>query len=138
MQLYEESVHVPLLFWYPGRYKSATRPATIGAHVDLAPTIAELAGLPAAADWQGRSLLQPEHIPRAYFYVAEDFFRLGVREDNWKYIYDLREAREELYDLDRDPTEQRNVAKDEPQRSARLRQRLAAWTEANRRQYQQR
>ena len=136
--VYEEDVNVPLLFWYPGRYKSAARPATIGAHVDLAPTIAELAGLPAAPDWQGRSLLQPEHIPRAYFYVAEDFFRLGVREDNWKYIYDLREAREELYDLDHDPTEQRNVAKAEPQRSARLRQRLAAWAEANRRQYQRR
>ena len=42
---------------------------------------------------------------------------------------------EELYDLDRDPTEQHNIAADEPVRCARLRQRLAAWTEANNRQY---
>jgi len=136
--VYEEDVNVPLLLWQPREHESAMRSKTIGGQVDLAPTIAELAGVPAAADWQGRSLLQPDHIPRAYFYVAEDFFRLGVREHNWKYIYDLREAREELYDLDRDPAEQRNVATSEPQRSLRLRQRLAAWTEANRRQYQQR
>jgi len=105
--------------------------------VDLAPTIAELAGLPAAADWQGRSLLDGKHAPRTYFYVAEDRFKLGVREDRWKYIYDLREGVEELYDLGRDPNERQNIAASEPIRSARLRQRLAAWTEANRRRFQQ-
>jgi arylsulfatase A-like enzyme len=73
---------------------------------------------------------------RAYFYVAEDSFTLGVREDNWKYIYDLRDGTEELFDLDRDPNEQRNLAANETERCARLRQRLAAWTEANRRQYE--
>ena len=42
---------------------------------------------------------------------------------------------EELYRLDLDPTEQRNLAANERARCARLRQRLAAWAEANRRQY---
>ena len=103
--------------------------------MDLAPTIAALAGLPAAPDWQGRSLIDTDHPPRAYFYVAEDHFRLGVREGAWKYIYDLREGTEELYRLDLDPTEQRNIAATDRTRCARLRQRLAAWAEANRRQY---
>jgi arylsulfatase A-like enzyme len=133
--VYDEDVKVPLLVWYPRRYRSATRSSTIGSHVDLAPTIADLAGLPAASDWQGRSLFDPEHAPRAYFYVAEDHFTLGMREGNWKYIFDLREGAEKLYDLDRDPTEQRNLATAQPERCARLRQRLAAWTDANRRQY---
>ena len=136
--IYEEDGHVPLLLWYPKRYESGTRSKTIGGHVDLAPTITSLAGLPPAPDWQGRSLIERNHIPRAYFYVAEDRFKLGVRENRWKYIYDLREAMEELYDLDRDPDEQHNLAASEPALSARLRQRLAAWTEANRRRYQQR
>ncbi|MEP7310372.1 MAG: sulfatase-like hydrolase/transferase [Acidobacteriota bacterium] len=135
--IYQEDGNVPLMLWYPRLYKSAMRSKTIGGHVDLAPTIAELAGLAPAADWQGRSLLDPGHPPRAYFYVAEDRFRLGVREDRWKYIYDLREGIEELYDLQHDPDEQHNLAAAEPVRSARLRQRLAAWTEANRRHYQQ-
>jgi phosphoglycerol transferase MdoB-like AlkP superfamily enzyme len=133
--VYEEDVHVPLMFWNPRLKAAGTRSSALGGHVDLAPTIAALAGLDSAPDWQGRSLLDGGHPPRAYFYVAEDYFRLGVREDNWKYVYDLREGLEELYDLSRDPTEQHNVAANEPQRSARLRQRLAAWTDANRRQY---
>jgi arylsulfatase A-like enzyme len=133
---YEEDVHVPLMFWFPRAYPKPLRSKTIAGHVDLAPTIAEMAGIPSAADWQGRSLLDSRQAHRAYFYVAEDSFTLGVREDQWKYIYDLRDGTEELYDLDRDPNEQRNLAKNDPARCARLRQRLAAWTEANRRQYE--
>ena len=133
--VYEEDVNVPLLVWYPRLYKSAARSATIGSHVDLAPTIADLAGFPIAPDWQGRSLFDAKRAPRAYFYVAEDHFTLGVREENWKYSFDLREGTEELYDLRTDPTEQHNLAAVQPERCARLRQRLAAWTDANRRRY---
>jgi len=134
--VYEEDVHVPLMLWYPRRYKAIDRVPGIGSHVDLAPTITELIGLPAAPDWQGRSLFDESHPPRAYFYVAQDHFRLAVREANWKYIYSVHDGREELYDLQADPLEQRNVAAQHPDRCDRLRQRLAAWTEANRRQYE--
>jgi choline-sulfatase len=117
-------------------YRTPVRAKTVGSHVDLAPTIAELIGVPAAPDWTGRSLFDDRHPHRAYFYVAEDHFRLAVREANWKYIYSVRDGRDELYDLDADPLEQHNVAEDHPARCDRLRQRLAAWTEANRRQYE--
>jgi arylsulfatase A-like enzyme len=134
--VYEEDVHVPLMIWWPRRYKNETHARVVGGHVDLAPTIAELTGVPAAADWQGRSLLDASHPPRAYFYVAQDEFKLGVREEEWKYIFDLRAATDELYDLLRDPEEKRSVSADQPERSLRLRQRLAAFAEANRRQYE--
>jgi len=134
--LYEEDVNVPLMIWSPRLYRSATHDKTIGGHVDLAPTIAELAGIESAADWKGRSLFDPAHPPRAYFYVAEDSFTLGVREDRWKYSIDLRDGTEELYDLVRDPLEQHNLWREEPERCARLRQRLAAWTEADRKRYE--
>jgi phosphoglycerol transferase MdoB-like AlkP superfamily enzyme len=134
--VYEEDVHVPFMLWSPRLYPSAARSKSIGSQIDLAPTIADLAGIPAAPDWQGRSMFDAHRSSRAYFYVAEDHFELGVRENNWKYTLDLREGIDELYDLDRDPTEQHNLAKAEPERSARFRQRLSAWTEANRRQYE--
>jgi arylsulfatase A-like enzyme len=134
--VYEEDVHVPLMMWYPRRYKAAARVPGVGSHVDLAPTIADLTGLPAAPDWQGRSLFDEGHSRRAYFYVAETHFRLAVREANWKYIYSVSDGRDELYDLLADPLEQHNVAAQHRDRCDRLRQRLAAWTEANRRQYE--
>jgi phosphoglycerol transferase MdoB-like AlkP superfamily enzyme len=134
--VYEEDVHVPLMLWYPRRYSTATRSSTVGSQVDLAPTIVDLTGVAPAPDWQGRSLFDTTRSSRAYFYVAEDHFTLGLREGNWKYIFALREGVEELYDLGTDPNEQKNLAKAEPARTTRMRQRLAAWTEANRRQYE--
>lgn len=134
--VHEEDVHVPLLIWYPRMYPSGARTKAIAGHVDLPPTIADLAGMPMAPEWQGRSLFDPKRPPRTYFYVAEDRFKLGVREHNWKYILDLREAVDELYDLERDPDEQHNIAAEQPALAARLRRRLAAWTDANHRQYE--
>ena len=133
--IYDEDVRVPLLLWLPRKYSAPARATTVGSHVDLAPTIAELAGLPPAPDWQGRSLFDSERGPRAYFYVAEDEFMLGVREERWKYILNVRDGTEELFDLTLDPGEQQNVGGLHPEICVRLRRRLAAWTEANRRQY---
>jgi arylsulfatase A-like enzyme len=133
--MYEEDVHVPLMLWYPRLYKKGARSQVVGSHVDLAPTIADLTGLQPAPEWQGRSLFEPDRAQRAYFYVAEEQFTLGLREGPWKYIVNLREGFDELYNLDRDPDEQQNLAAAERERAALMRQRLAAWTEANRRQY---
>jgi len=135
--VYEEDVHVPLVIWWPRRYRTETHAPVIGGHVDLAPTIAELAGVPPPPDWKGRSLLDPAHPPRAYFYVAQDEFKLGLRESEWKYIFDLRAGTDELFNLARDPDE-RTPLEGEEARAARMRQRLAAWAEANRRQYEPR
>ena len=133
---YEEDLHIPLMLWSPRLFEAASRSATIGGQVDIPPTIAALTGLPAAPDWQGRSLFANDRPPRAYFYVAEDRFILGVRENSWKYLLDLREGLDELYDLDRDPAEQHNLATEDQQRAERLRQRLAAWMAANSRDYE--
>ena len=133
--IYDEDVRVPLMIWSPRTYRTALRSGVVGSHVDLAPTIAELAGLAPAPDWQGRSLLAAHRSPRAYFYVAEDEFMLGVREERWKYIFNVREGRQELFDLIADPDEQMNVSARHPDICVRLRRHLAAWTEANRRQY---
>jgi arylsulfatase A-like enzyme len=135
--IYEEDVRVPLMIWFPRAYRVPMRSAVVGSHVDLAPTIVDLAGVPPAPEWQGRSLFDTRRSPRAYFYVAEDEFMLGVREDGWKYILNVRDGTEELFDLRTDETEQKNLARLHPDICARLRRRLAAWTEANRRQYLQ-
>ncbi|VAX26549.1 hypothetical protein MNBD_NITROSPINAE05-99 [hydrothermal vent metagenome] len=134
--VYDEEVKVPLILWNPRLIPEGYRVSTVGSHVDLAPTVLDLLGQPAPAEWYGSSLFAPDHPPRAYFFAAaRGQYLLGVREARWKYIIDARREEEELYDLEIDPLEQVNVSADHPDRAHRLRQRLAAMLKANEDKY---
>jgi arylsulfatase A-like enzyme len=131
--LYEENVHVPMILWSPRLFPHGGRSPIIGSHLDLNQTITDVLGVSPAGSWQGRSLFDPARRPRAYFFVANDAYQMGVREESWKYILDATNGREELYDLQTDPDEQMNRAADHPEICKRLRQHLAARAEADRR-----
>jgi len=126
-RVYDEGTRVPLLVWSPALFPEGRRVSTVGGHADLNATVADLLGVAPAASWEGRSLFAPERPPRTYFYAANDQYLLGVREEQWKYIYNVTRGREELYDLGKDPDEQQNVAALHAEICRRLRQRLAAW-----------
>jgi arylsulfatase A-like enzyme len=126
-RLYQEGVNVPLMLWNPRLFAGGGRPPTVGGHVDVSPTVLDVLGIPVPASWEGRSVLAPERPPRAYFYAANDDYLLGLREGPFKYIYNVTRGREELYDLERDPDEQTNIAGVYPGRCLVYRQRLAAW-----------
>jgi arylsulfatase A-like enzyme len=128
-RLYEENLRVPLILWCP-RLFSGERRDVVGGHVDLAPTLAEIMGVAGAPTWQGRSLFARSRPPRAYFYAANDDYLLGLREGSWKYVYNATTGRELLFDLAADPRESESLAGEHPQRSRRMRQRLAAWRAA--------
>jgi arylsulfatase A-like enzyme len=126
-RLYEEGIRVPLVVWSPRLFMDGSRSATVGGHVDISPTILDLLGVPAPASWQGRSLFATERPGRAYFYAANDLYLLGVREGRWKFVYDVTRGRDTLYDLQEDPSEQRNVASQNEALCRTYRQRVAAW-----------
>jgi arylsulfatase A-like enzyme len=126
-RLFEENVRVPLMLWNPRLFEGNERAGTIGGHVDLNPTLADLMGVAPHPSWRGRSLFAPERPPRAYFYAANGDYMLGVREGNWKYVYNATIGREDLFDLASDPDEQVNRASEHPELCRTLRQRLAAW-----------
>ena len=127
--LYQESVNVPCILWNPALFAPGVRDdKTVGAHVDLNPTIFDLLGIAPPADWQGGSLFDPARPPRAYFSCNTGNLLGGLRDGNKKFIYNLTLAREELYDLTTDPTEQKNLAKMQQELCRQYRQRLSAWT----------
>jgi arylsulfatase A-like enzyme len=132
-RLYDEFVKVPLYVWAPRLVVKGRRFKTVGSHVDVNPTIADLVGLPPDPSWHGRSLFDRTRSPRAYFYAAHDDYRLGVREGERKYIYNATTGREQLYDLATDPQELQNLAAQFPAECRKLHQRLAAWREYVRR-----
>ena len=132
-RLYDEFVKVPFYIWAPRLVAKGRRFKTVGSHVDVNPTIADLVGLPADESWQGRSIFDRTRSPRAYFYAAQDDYRLGLREGERKYIYNATTGDDRLYDLATDPEEQQNLASQFPDECRRLRQRVAAWREHTRR-----
>jgi arylsulfatase A-like enzyme len=126
-RLYDEAVRVPLMIWSPTLFAGGRRDGTVGGHVDVAPTVLDLLGVEAPADWEGRSLFAPGRPPRVYFYAANDHYLLGVREGDLKYVYNATRGQDQLFDLARDPEEAHNLAAERPDVCRRLRQRLAAW-----------
>lgn len=136
--LYEEQVRVPLVFQWPRRLAAGARLRAPVGLVDVAPTLAELAGVPLpGAD--GRSLAaslqdgsEPARRPlvgRRRLYTepvgphrGSKFF---VRTDRWKYIQASADP-DELYDLGVDPTEEKNVLAAHLDTAGRLRRVLDA------------
>ena len=123
----EENVHVPFMIWSPSLFHSPPRSAACGAHIDLNATILDLLGYPSPSEWHGRSILSPQHPPRAYFYGVLNNFYLGVRENQYKYIFNLTQSQDELYDLEKDRLELHNVAAAFPDKCKILRQHVSAW-----------
>jgi arylsulfatase A-like enzyme len=99
----------------------------LGTHVDLAPTLLDIVGLPSPGAWDGRSLFDTARSPHAYLFAAAwGQYLLGVRDRNLKYSFDARTGHEELFDLATDPDEQHNIAGTQPVLAVRERERLAA------------
>jgi arylsulfatase A-like enzyme len=119
-QLYNEVVHVPLLFRLPGRLPAARR-ADLSMLVDVLPTIADLVdGGPPGKGLDGYALFaQPDGRPPRPAFAEHWWFEGGtyvsrmVRQGTLKLQESRDEARgqerSELYDLAGDASEQRNL-----------------------------
>jgi Sulfatase len=138
--LHEEQTRVPLLVRGPGIAPGERSALT--SLLDLHPTILNYAGLRAARPIDGRSLVDVLQAPagapapagwRDHLYTelvpkaGVAFDQKAVLAPPWKLIVDVRHGLLELYDLDRDPGELRNVFDDEPARGAALRDQLLSW-----------
>lgn len=118
--VYESTVWVPLIIRAPGSY-SEKRVSRIVELVDIAPTVLDMLGLDIPRSYQGVSLLPTmdgDKIDKPHVAYTESFysrFHLGWSElqalydDNWKYI---RAPKEEFFNLEKDRTEQDNLAAD--------------------------
>ena len=136
VQLFEESVHVPLVVRFPSG--KGPKGQKIGALVDLldvAPTIADVFGLRgqggSGEQFQGRSLLpvvagapgKPVVLSRTVW----DRPRYALRDERYKFLYDTRTGEAALYDVVADPSEAKDLATAEPVRTAYYRESLHYW-----------
>lgn len=123
--LYEGGIRTPFIVKWPGKVKSGSRNAFMGAFWDMMPTLTEIAGAPKPPYTDGVSMVptltgkgrQAQH-PYLYWEFHEDSGTQAVRMGKWKGfrkgVAKDAHAPLELYDLDKDPAEQHNVAASHP------------------------
>lgn len=124
--LYDENVRVPYLIAAPGLIKEQVRIAGPISLIDTAPTILDLLGSRGPAEYQGLSALDGRS-GMALFYTDYSLSLMGLRDDCWKYIYELGSGRSKLFDLCDDPAETRDLSSLHPERVAAYRARLSNW-----------
>jgi arylsulfatase A-like enzyme len=127
--VYEENVRVPLVIAAPGTITEPVRVARVAGLVDLTPTVLDLLGLTASRDYQGRSLLDPDG-GMSLFCTDYSLGLIGLRDGRWKFIHELESGRSQLFDLDSDPREARDVAGENSVRVEASRDHLLRWAAA--------
>jgi tetratricopeptide (TPR) repeat protein len=129
--LYDETIRVPLIIKLPGRAGAGRRTAVPVQHIDLVPTVLDWIGTKPQAGLRGRSLrglLDGSRTTPAEtgFYAEALYSRFHY---GWSELYALTDARyrfikaprAELYDLEQDPGQKRNVLAERPQPAAAMR-----------------
>jgi arylsulfatase len=119
--LYEGGVRVPMIARWPGKIKAGSKNHHISAFWDFLPTFTELAGCAAPGDIDGLSLLptltgkQAAQKQHEYLYWEHARKHQAVRMGRWKGIRHLPDMTIELYDLENDLGETRDVASQHPE-----------------------
>lgn len=139
--MYEESLRMPFLMRYPREIPAGQRQETMITNLDFAPTWLDYAGLPTSQRMQGRSFREvvasptvssdwPESMYYRYWMHGEPEHNVaahyGIRTRRYKLIYYYGNGLDtanynrgepttpewELFDLEQDPAELRNVYAD--------------------------
>jgi arylsulfatase A-like enzyme len=124
----EGGVRSPLLVRWPGHIKPGTQVSQIAGAIDLLPSLAELTGVRIAGDRPldgvslaplllGRPGAWPERMIFSHWNGS-----VSVRSQSHRL-----DASGKLYDMIKDPGQQRDIAKEEPKVATRLSEAVARW-----------
>ncbi len=144
--LTDGGTRVPVIVHWPGNTRPKTVCETPGIHVDVLPTFAEIAGarlpdqpvdgrsaVPELRDPRGKRPPRPifQHFPGYLGGEAGDTWRttpVGTIEyDGWKLLEFFEDGRRELYHIDVDPGETKELGAQRPDIVADLVRRMETW-----------
>ncbi len=131
--MYEESAHVPLILKHP----KTLRPGSVNRSLaniglDILPTFCDYAGIAAPSHLLGKSLRNMD-TSRPYI-ASENHWSRMIRSERYKYCaFKEGELRESLVDLENDPGEMLNLARDKNFETELIRHRnyLKDWVRAS-------
>jgi arylsulfatase A-like enzyme len=138
--LYEGGIRVPTVACWPAAIRAGSTCHDPVLSIDYAPTLAELAGVPRsqmpamdgrgiASLFRGAPSLRRQEVFWHYPHYSPQLGRpsAAIRRGNDKLILFLDDNHVELYDLQRDIGETRDLAAAQQEKAAQLRRRLQAW-----------
>jgi len=139
--LYEGGIRVPLLVKGAGVVRRGVSDSTLVSSVDLFPTVASICGAKLQNPLDGVDLspvLRGQDAPQrdAIYWHYPHYSNQGgrpagcIREKNFKLIEYFELGRRELFDIEKDPGESRNLAEQEPEQVQRLARKLADWRDS--------
>lgn len=105
--VYEENIRVPFYLINSTLFHGERRSDVAGLK-DLATTALSVIGIDIPHEWQGRDLLSTTSSETFFFAPWSDYL-FGYRKDNMKYIFNESQNTVEVYDLNSDPHEKRNL-----------------------------
>lgn len=127
--VYREDIHVPLMVKLPKNERGGTTVDRTAGLVDIFPTIAQLTGLTPPAKLSGVSLFAPPPASPRDIYSESLYARIHLGWSELRSLTDgrhhyIQAPRPELYDMQSDPGERKNVLADERRVYARMRDAL--------------
>ncbi len=136
VHVWEEMIHIPLIV-HLGKVARASlgrglpsRVADTVSGLDVAPTIAGLVGIAPHPSWQGVDVLAAGYTGRdrpVFSMTQYTRWQEAVCINRLKYMYDLTDVREYLFDLRSDPGERDDLSARRPDLIAVMRQLVSGW-----------
>lgn len=125
MNMFDTSVKIPAIISHPGRIPEGIVDHGLHSHYDLMPTLLDYVGLPAPVGERlpGKSfapLLRGEQTSanQEHVVVADEYGPVRmIRDREWKYVHRYPYGPHELYHLESDPDERRNLVGDPSRRN---------------------
>lgn len=130
-KLYDELIHVPLIIKGVG-IPQGKRVNTIVQHLDIAPTILDLLGIPIPKSFLGKNIFKLTEREGVISETSSDSNKIEIvpnklqiayRTKDRKYIY-RRNADDEFYDLETDSKETKNLLPTQRERAEELKSRV--------------
>lgn len=125
--LFEGGIRVPMFAAWPGKIAAGARTERVALTMDLYPTLCEAAGVKTESGIDGLSILPtllglpaPEDQRYLFWmrregglkYFGQDYY--AVRRGPWKLMHNSPFEPYQLFNLEADPAEQRDLSKEEP------------------------